>query len=166
MFVLSPTMPAPHSCRNLYLKKALFHVYITQDSLCSISHLVLHCIVRKELSGSAVGGHCCLHKEVCSPPTFAKCSLYINQLRCMTWIWLKTNSTYVFRIIPGYLTRCTTIQLCYPKLNADRLTLQRSLGRLLRQEHQETLQAGIASSLEPQCLIQHLNIHDSTHPIG
>ena len=47
-----------------------------------------------------------------------------------------------------------------------RLTLQMTPGRLLRREHLETLQAEIASSLEPQCLIQHLNIYDSTHPIG
>ena len=87
--------------------------------LCSIPHLVPHCIVWEELSGSTVGGHCCLHKEVCSPATFSKCRLNVNQLWSMTWIWLKTNGTYEFRIIPWFFTRHTNLQRCYLKLNAD-----------------------------------------------
>ena len=46
------------------------------------------------------------------------------------------------------------------------LTLQKYPGKLLRQEHLDTLGAGITFSLEPQCLIQHPSKHDSSRPVS
>ena len=128
-----------------------------------LSYLVPHRVVCVELGGTGVVGHCCLCEEMCSPVTHCICLLYLLQCLCMIWVWFKTNSTYVFQIIPIVLEE-KPFTVIFGNAMLIALTLQTYPGKLLKQEHLDTLGAGITFSLELQCSTQHLSTHDSSHP--